>query len=68
MGFFRKCSMFRGSIPLSKLQALDTDPRAIKQFNFTVNLDRGGNTTMFFIIEEAKETVLGFSQGNVKVL
>ena len=60
--------MFCGSIPLIKLQALDADPRAIQQFNFTVNLDRGGNTTMFYIIEEAKETVLGFSQGNVKVL
>ena len=32
------------------------------------NLDREGNTTMFFIIEEAKETVLDFSQGTVKVL
>ena len=25
-----------------------------------------GNTTMFFISEEAKETVLDFSQGTVK--
>ena len=32
------------------------------------NLDRAGNTKMFFIIEEAKETVLEFSQGTVKVL
>ena len=32
------------------------------------NLDRDGNTTTFFIIEEAKETVLDFSQGTVKVL
>ena len=27
------------------------------------NLDREGNTTKFFIIEEVKETVLDFSQG-----
>ena len=53
---------------LSKQQALDTDPRAIQQINFTANLDRAGNATMFFIIEEAKETVLDFSQGTVKVL
>ena len=53
---------------LSKQQALDADPRAIEQINFTANLDRDGNTTMFFIIEEAKETVLDFSQGTVKVL
>ena len=45
------------AIGLSKQQALDADPRAIQQINFTANLDRNGNTTMFFIIEEAKETV-----------
>ena len=56
------------AIDLSKDQALDADPRAIQQINFTANLDRDGNTTMFFIIEEAKETVLDFSQGTVKVL
>ena len=46
---------------LSKQQALDADPRAIQQINFTANLHRAGNTTKFFIIEEAKETVLDFS-------
>ena len=56
------------AIGLSKEQVLDADPRAIQQINFTVNLDRAGNKTMFFIIEEAKETVLDFSQGTVKVL
>ena len=56
------------AIDLSKQQALDADPRAIQQINFTGNLDRAGNTTIFFIIEEAKETVLGFSQETVKVL
>ena len=53
---------------LSKQQVLDADPRVIQQINFTANLDRAGNTTMFFIIEEGKKTVLEFSQGNVKVL
>ena len=53
---------------LSKQQALDADPIAIQQINFTTNLYRGGNTTMLFIIEEARETVLDFSQGTVKVL
>ena len=56
------------AINLSKQQAPDADPRAIQQINFIVNLDRVGNTTMFFITEEAKETVLDFSQGTVKVL
>ena len=56
------------AINLSKQQALDADSRAIQQINFTANLDTAGNTTMFFIIEEAKETVLDFSQGTAKVL
>ena len=51
------------AIDLSKQQALDADPRAIQQINFTANLDTVGNTTMFFIIEQAKETGLDFSQG-----
>ena len=55
------------AIDLSKQQVLDADPRAIQQINFTANLDRAGNTTMFFIIEEAKETALDFLQGTVKV-
>ena len=41
-----------------------------RQLNFTGNLpwDRNANTTVFFIIEEAKETFLDFSQGTLKVL
>ena len=51
------------TIDLSKQQALDADPRAIQQINFNANLDRANNTRIFFILEEAKETVLGFLQG-----
>ena len=56
------------AIDLSKQQALDADPRAIQQINFTANLDRAGNTRIYFILEEVKETVLDFSKGTVKVL
>ena len=56
------------AIDLSKQQALDADPRAIQQINFTANLDRDGNTRFYFILEEIKETVFEFSQGVVKVL
>ena len=56
------------AIDLSKQQVFDADPRAIQQINFTANLDRAGNTTMFFIIEEAKETVFEFLQGTAKLL
>ena len=54
------------AIDLSK--TLDSDPRAIEQINFTSNLDRAGNRTLFFIIEETKETVLELSQRTAKVL
>ena len=56
------------AIDLSKQQALDSDPRAIQQINFTANLDRAGNTRIYFILEESKETKLNFAQGTVKVL
>ena len=54
-------------VHLSRQQALDADPRAIQQINFTVNLDRA-NTRIYFILEESKETKLNFAQGTVKVL
>ena len=53
---------------LSKQQALDADSRAIQQINFTANLDIAGNTRVYFFPQEAKETILDFSQGTVKVL
>ena len=56
------------AVDLSKQQALHADPRAMQQINFTANLDRPGNTRVYFILEEAKETILDFSQGTVKVL
>ena len=56
------------AVDLSKQKALDADPRAIQQINFTENLDIAGNTRVYFILEEAKETILDFPQGTVKVL
>ena len=56
------------AVALSKQQALDADPKAIQQINFTANLDRARNTRFYFILEESKETVFEFSQGTVKVL
>ena len=53
---------------LKKQQKLDTDTKAIQQVNFTGNLNRAEGATMFFIIEEAKETTLDFSKRTVKVL
>ena len=56
------------TIDLSKQKPLDGGPKAIQQVSFTANLSREGNTTEFFIDEEAKETILDFSQKNVEVL
>ena len=56
------------AVDLSKQQVLDADPRANLQINFTSNLERADNTRNYFILEEAKETKLDFSQGTVKVL
>ena len=72
-GCLLDCPYFKNSYKMivvdsSKQQALDADPRANQQINFTANLDRAGNTRIYFILEEAKETKLDFSQGTVKVL
>ena len=56
------------AIDLSKQQVLEADPKAIQHINFTANVDRAGNRTMFFIIEVAKEMVLDYSQETVKVM
>ena len=56
------------AVDLSKQPVLDADPKGIQQINFTANLDIPGRTRIYFILEEAKETVFDFSQGTVKVL
>ena len=65
------------AIGVSKEQSADADPKAIQSIYFTGNLIRGQkadgeiinlNKTMFYIIEETKETILDFSQETVKVL
>ena len=56
------------AIELSKQQALDADPKAMKQIKFTENIDRAGDKRMFFILEETKQNVLDISQWTVRVL
>ena len=41
-------------VDLSKQQALDVGPKSIQQINFTANLDRAGNTRIYFSLEEPK--------------
>ena len=52
------------AIDLKKQQELDADPKAIQQINFTANIDRDGNTTMFFIIDEVKKRHFTFFAKN----
>ena len=56
------------AIDLSKQQVLGADPKAIQRINFTANVNRWGNTRIFFIFEEVKENLLNFSQEAVKFL
>ena len=65
--YFKKYYKMIG-IDLSKQQALDADPKAIQQINFSANLGRAGNTRFNFTLDEAKETIFQFSQETVKVL
>ena len=44
------------AVDLSKQQILNANSRANQQINFTGNLDRAGNTKIYFILEETKET------------
>ena len=50
------------------IQALDRNSKVIQQTKFTGNLDQDEGAAMFFIIEEAKETMLELLQETVKVL
>ena len=58
------------AIDLSKQQELDADPKAIQQINFTENLDRAGQTTMFSSLkkQKKKKNILVFWLGNINVL
>ena len=53
------------AITLKKEQELDSDSKAIQQINFTGNIEN--QSRIFFIIEEAKESVWDFSRGTAKV-
>ena len=56
------------AIDLSKQKGFYTDLKTIQQINYTGNLDPPGNTTMLFVLKEAKEAILDFPLGTVRVL
>ena len=53
------------AVDLSKQKELDADPRAIPQIEFKNML--GTNSTIYWVLEKYKETILQFYQGTVKV-
>ena len=48
------------AIDLTKQQQRDADTKTTQQINFTGRQDRVGQTTMFFIIEQAKKNCFRF--------
>ena len=52
----KNCKMI--AMDWSKEQALVTAPKTIQLIKFTGNIYHAWDTTMFFISEEAKETIL----------
>ena len=52
------------AVDLSKQKELDADPRAIQQIEFKYML--GTNSTIYWVLEKSKETILEFYKGTVK--
>ena len=52
-------------VDLSKQKELDADPRAIQQIEFKYMLET--NSTIYWVLEKSKETILEFYKGTVKV-
>ena len=53
------------AVDLSKQKELDADPRATQQIEFKYML--GTNSTIYWVLEKSKETILEFYKGTVKV-
>ena len=53
------------AVDLSKQKELDADPRVIQQTEFKYML--GTNSTIYWVLEKSKETILEFYKGTIKV-
>ena len=53
------------AVDLSKQKELDADPRSIQQIELKYML--GTNSTIYWVLEKSKETILEFYKGTVKV-
>ena len=61
--FDKHCKLV--AVDLSKRKELDADPRAIQQIEFKYMF--GTNSTIYWVLEKFKETILEFYKGTVKV-
>ena len=48
------------AVDLSRKNELDADPRAVQQINFTANVDRAGNKTIFLLLKKQKKPFQNF--------
>ena len=67
--FEKNCRLIAAE--LSKQKGLDGDPKEIQQIIFTGNITSAEvNTrlTIYYILEQSKETILEFVKGTTKVL
>ena len=57
------------AIDLSKQKELDADPKAIQQIEFKYMLEGNNynNSTIYWVLEKSRETILVFYKGTVKV-
>ena len=53
------------AVDLSKQKELDADPRAIQQIEFKYMVET--NSTIYWVLEKSKETILEFYKVTVKV-
>ena len=53
------------AVDLFKQKELDADSRAIQQIEFKYMLET--NSTIYWVLEKSKETILEFYKGTVKV-
>ena len=53
------------AVDLSKQKKLDADPRAIQKIKFKYML--GTDSTIYWVLEKSKETILEIYKGTVKV-
>ena len=52
------------AVDLSKQKELDADPRGIQQIEFKYMLET--DSTIYWVLEKSKETILEFYKGTVK--